>query len=393
MLKRRFDKKVFIEKIPFFILAAVFGYIAVLSQGHALRVGKGAPFMLFDQVMAALYGTIMYIYNTLVPINLSLIYPYPAKDTRFYSLCMISFVSIAALFAATLYSIRYTKKVIFGMLFTAITILPVLQIIPVGEAIMADRYTYLPSIGIFYIFGVGLSYVYGKKPALRGIETTLIGLVLIVLAILTYQRTGVWKDSFTIFTDTISKQPGAAQAYNNLGTAYQDRKDLDSAIYYYGKAIEVNPKYADSYYNRAYASQLKGDIDQAISDYGLAIKFNPGHPRAYLNRGNSYLAKGELDLALADYLKDISINPDKASAHNSLGVVYMNKGELDKSIAEYDKALFIDPTYATAYNNRAIAYYRKKEFQKSHDDIVRARSLGYRIDPQLLRAIDTAAEQ
>jgi tetratricopeptide (TPR) repeat protein len=71
----------------------------------------------------------------------------------------------------------------------------------------------------------------------------------------------------------------------------------------------------------------------------------------------------------------------------------MNKGELDKSIAEYDKALFIDPTYATAYNNRAIAYYRKKEFQKSHDDIVRARSLGYRIDPQLLRAIDTAAEQ
>ena len=410
LLKRRFNKKIILEKAPFFIFAFLFGLIAVFAQGRSLKLGHGEPFVILRQLSAPFYGTMMYLYKTVFPVNLSLIYPYPPQNAGFYLVCLISAIFILFVAGAVIFSKRFTRKVNFAFLFALITILPVLQFIPIGTVIMADRYTYLPSIGICYIASAGFFYLYNMKhrymPLVKTVQIIFLAGIVAALFLMTYNRTQAWKDSITIFSDVIKKYPDAYIAHNNRGDAYFKQGNLPQAISDYTRAIEIDPGLASAYDNRAlaYAKQGnltqaisdctraieinhnyvgaydnrgviyydKGNLPQAISDFTRAIEINPNIAKVYLNRGAAYGKQGNLPEAISDYTRAIEINPDYADAYDNRGAIYYGKGNLPRAISDYTMAIKINPGYAGAYNNRGIAYAQQGNLLQAIADSTRA---------------------
>jgi len=143
--------KIFTEKISFFLLSLIFGIVAILGQQTAGATSSKSTFALADNILIACHGIILYLYKLIIPINLSAIYPYPKSVM---SSCILSPFILLIIFGGVIYSLKYTRKILFGFLFFLITILPVLKLVPIGYAMIADRYTYIPYLGIFYIISV-----------------------------------------------------------------------------------------------------------------------------------------------------------------------------------------------------------------------------------------------
>ncbi len=175
-----------------------------------------------------------------------------------------------------------------------------------------------------------------------------------------------YEEAITHYTKVIELRPDFAGAYNNRGSAYSDKGELDRAIKDYDTAIEIKPDYANAYNNRGSVYSDKGEFDKAIKDYDTAIEIKPDHD-AYINRGSVYSDKGEFDKAIKDYDTAIEIKPDH-DAYINRGIVYNKKGEFDKAIKDYDTAIEIKPNYAKAYNSRGIAYGEKGELDKAIKD-------------------------
>lgn len=370
LLKRKFDRRIFLEKVPFFALALAFGIIAIFAQGRSLMVGHGEQFILSRQILAGFYGLIMYFYKTIVPENLSIIYPYPVQSAQYYLICLSSAVLISIIVCVTALSGKFTRKIAFGFLFAFITILPVLQFIPVGFSVMADRYTYLPSIGIFFLISTGLFYLYRMKPkhgiAARIFSASLLGIILAALGFFTYKRTEVWKDSITIFSDTVKKYPQAYMAYNNLGLAYQDNGRFDEALVNFEKSLQINNDQFRVYNNLGALYYDMKLYDSSIDALKKAILLTPNSAECYNNLGNAYSAIDNKSEAIRSYQKALEINPGYAEAYNNLGTEYLDKNEAVKA---YKKALEINPDYAEAYYNLSEAYIalgRAEDAQKAY---------------------------
>ena len=156
---------------------------------------------------------------------------------------------------------------------------------------------------------------------------------------------------------------------------------FDEAIVEFNKIIDADPKSANAYYNLGYAYDKKGDLANSISNFSKAIEIDPTLTDAYYNRGFAYYKKGNFDSAIADYSKAIEISPDSADAYYGLGLVYSQKGDLDKAISEYTQAIKVRSNFALAYDARAVAYVTKKNYLLALADVNKAQSLGFRSRP------------
>ena len=170
--------------------------------------------------------------------------------------------------------------------------------------------------------------------------------------------------------------PQDADAYNNRGTAYRDKGELNTAIQDYDTAIELNPQDANAYYNRGIAYADKGEVDTAIQDFSTAIGLNSKFAIAYNNRGNAYRDKGELNTAIQDYDTAIELNPQDANAYNNRGVVYRDKGEFDKAIQDFSTAISLKPKHLKSYTNRVLAWLHLSEWEKAKSDLITAKNIG-----------------
>lgn len=313
LVGRRFTKQTVGEKAPFLAASLLFGAIALFAQGASLGVGPGRDFDPLLQITAALYGITMYACKTFFPSNLSLIYPYPVGDSAYYATAALAVILVTGVVVAALISSRYTRKVVFALSFSFFTILPVLQLVPFGSAIMADRYTYLPSIGVAYLISVGLLAAYGRicrdRPVLRRVAVAALSGVIVVLSVMTYQRAGVWKDSIAIFSDVIAKHPNAYEAYNNRGVAYAQKGDLQSAAADFERSIQMR---ADQF---AVCNNLAGIYytlrapEKAVEMLVRAIALKPDAASGYFNLASAYVMMGRKAEADALYRKALELDP------------------------------------------------------------------------------------
>ena len=213
-----------------------------------------------------------------------------------------------------LYMARFSKKILFGLGFFTATVFLVLQLLPVGDAVMADRYSYVPSIGLFYLAAEGLYLLWQHNK-----KTPAIALVACLSAFFfarTFSRGKVWKDGLTLWTDVIDKHPYAPVAYNNRGGALMHEKRFDEALTDYNKAIELRPGFYDAYNNRGLLQADRHRTEEALKDYNKAIEAEPTHPEVYSNRG-LLLMEGlkRNQEAWADFNKAISLKPDYSQAY------------------------------------------------------------------------------
>ncbi|MDD5097124.1 MAG: tetratricopeptide repeat protein [Candidatus Omnitrophica bacterium] len=390
---RKADKGMFIEKIPFFILSFIFGVVAVIAQ-YSIQAVRSENFTSFlPRITIPSYSIIFYLNKIFAPVNLSCLYPYSGiKDISPFLYSLVIFI---ILLVAVIISAKFTKKIVFGSAFFLIVILPVLQFVPIGGAIVADRYVYIASLGIFYILAEGVFWLFTKKTKHPRLLQCLILAILIavisVLAALTWKRCHVWNNGISLWNDALSKYPDIITAHNNRGIDYLEQGDVAQAISNFDRIIENQPNFEEAYNNRGIAYKARGNIAQAISDYNKAIELKPSYAEAFDNRADAYLEQGNIAQAMADYSKAIEINPKFIAAYCSRGTVYSQQGNFTQAIADLSRAVDLNPSLAEAYNNRAIAYYLAKEYDLAWIDLHKAEKSGYKVNSDFLNALRKAS--
>ena len=374
-LYRKPDKSVFIEKIPFFALSLIFGMVCVFSQYFNKCT---CPFSSILNVMFAGNNIMFYLSKIFWPVHLSPLYPnIEGSAFLFYGLLFLFLVFLK----------RCSRKIVFGAMLFFINILPVIPLL-----LVADRYTYVASIGIFYIIGEGFVWLYKRSmPYVRAIRIFLLTALIVivgVLMLLTWKRCAVWEDSVSLWNDVLLNYPASQTALKNRGAAYTNNGKIAEAIADFTKAIEVGPDNALIYTLRADAYREIGNFEQAINDYNKAIGLDPDNALTYFDRGCAYDGKGDLPKAIHDYTKAIEIDPKNSiEAYNNRGSIYYCRGDFDLAISDYNKIIEIKPDFARAYNDRAAAYLQKKEYDKSLRDIKKVEELGCEPDPELLKKL------
>jgi tetratricopeptide (TPR) repeat protein len=417
--KRNLTVKSIIEKIPFFLYSVYIGLIAIRTQSQSNAIGDFQFFSFFEKVRFAAYGLMNYVVKFIVPVHLSSFHPYPDKNniSVVYNLALIAFLLIVA------YLIFFGRKkrlLIFGAVFYLITVALVLQFISVGNAIIAERYTYVPYIGIGLIYAIILSEVfYGSKyKKYKYAVGVLLVIQLLFFAVTTYNRTKVWKDSATLWTDVIEKYPNESGAYSNRGHFYRtlnnyelalndynkaiqldnknhraysnrgkvwfDKGQIDKALADYNKSIEIDNKNAETFSNRGAAYGTLQQFNDALSDLNYALELDPNNVSALSNRGFVYYQMGEFEKNIADYTKYLQLKPNDADIINTIGLSYSNLKEFDKAISELNKSISINPKQGAFFMNRSFAFNGKGEKANALKDALQAQKLGYKVNDNYL---------
>jgi protein O-mannosyl-transferase len=370
---RKITRQTVIEKIPFFLLAIIFGIIAVYAQ-KSLGATESTVFPFTQRILFAGYAFINYLIKLLIPLGLSSYYPYPVKVGASvpapYYIYMIILLGLAIYL---FYFHRHSKKIIFGTVFFTVTIFFVLQLLPVGDTIMADRYCYIPSIGLFFLAGEGFYWLWSKKKKL--VPVILAGAFIIFFSVQTYARCRVWQNGLTLWNDVIDKYQIIPAAYYNRGLYFFNENQDQEALSDFNKAIELKPDYADAYNNRGSLFIKQGKTDAALNDLNKAISYNRNFIQSYFNRGFLLYQKKQFAEALMDYNKVIELNPDAEKltvVYNLIAILYMNEKKYNEALDNLNKAIKLRPDFAEAINNRGSLLMKQEKYEEAIRDFTTA---------------------
>ncbi len=374
-LGRKKEIKLLVEKIPFFILSIAFGLLAIHVQKVELAVQQFGLYDLQQRIVFACYGFIIYLVKLIIPFGLSAYYPYPIQPGEAMPVLYFLFpVMVIVLVGVVFYSVKKSKTFFFAFAFYAATIFLVLQLIPVGGAVIADRYTYIPSIGFFLIVAFTIFNFY-KITTYKTVTMVIFSVMLLSYTILSYQRIQVWNNGMSLLNDVLNKGE-VPIAYYNRGLLFEAEGQTEKAIADYTHAIKLFPQYADAYNNRGLMLTFLSKNNEAMIDYNNAIQLSPDNSIAYYNRGNIYYATGDNEKAIIDFNKAIKIDPGFAKAWCNRANIYFVKEEYDSAIADYSMAIQLDNTLANAFANRASVFSKLNRIEEACSDFSSAAKLG-----------------
>jgi len=430
--RRRFAPSVFLEKIPFFALSVAMGLLTLGAQQAtgAMAAHVGA----FHKLLFASYGTVMYVVKLFLPFGLSAIYPYPNVEGRglgseFY----IAFAALLLLLPVAVIASRRSRVVGFGLGFFLINIALVLQFATVGQAVMADRYTYLPYIGLFLALAWWLDDPPGARsgpPWARPLIAACLVLLIPISLYQTWRRCDVWQNSETLWTDTIENYPRRVYfAYAFRGSYLREaNKQLDRARADLDEAIALNPNVEIAWNEKGMLLANVGQLDSALICFDNAVRLKPDFAAAWSNRGAIRLGRGEAAAAVADLTSALEANPRLFNAHTNRALAFIGLGDHEKAAADLRSALELEPAhpnnhvYRNAlglelaalnkyrdaigafdaaiqsapddvtprreyYFNRSRAWWALGDRARALGDAQEARRLGAAIDPEYLRTI------
>jgi len=368
---RRADIKMIVEKIPLIFIAVIL--LAVNMYGLQISISQTDPrgFLDFpDNIFRMCYVVVFYVKKFMFPINLSGHYPYPENPINLFYPVFVTMLTLAVILSA-----RRTRKVVFGSLFFLITLLPVLQFFKSGPALVCDRYTYVPYIGLFYIAGEWGCLLYDKAVKnIRGVRYVIITLIVLVLGIcsvLSRKRIEIWKDDLTFASDIVNASPLFYRGYINRGWVYLKRNDQTHAFSDFDKAIELYPDEADCYLNRGRAYSAIGDFNRALSDFDAIIMINPYYARAYCEKGKIYEIRDDYKQALEAYNTALEINDKYAEVFRRRGHLYYIMGDRGKALSDCNMAITLNRNYHLAYYLRGIVYNDEGKYDLAISDFNR----------------------
>jgi protein O-mannosyl-transferase len=372
---RKIGGRALLEKIPFFLLALIFGIVAVFAQ-KSLGATESTVFPFGQRIIFASYAFVNYLIKLVVPLNLSSYYPYPIKVGQSMPPQYLLYPIVVVAVAVMAFYFRRFKKIIFGITFFTATIFLVLQLMPVGDAMMADRYTYIPSIGLFYLAGEGFDWLWSKRKKFVAVIATSAFAGLYCFQ--TYARCAVWENSLVLWNDVIDKHKTIPAAFYNRGLYFFNNGHDSDALNDFNKAIELKRNYADAYNNRGSVLMKFGKIDEALADLNNAISFNKNLTQAYFNRGYIFYQRKEYDQAVQDYDRVIELNPDVdklAIVHNVMALLFTDEKKYGEALNHFNKAIELQPAFAEAFNNRGVVFIKQQEYTEAMRDFSSAITL------------------
>lgn len=380
------QKKVILEKLPFLLLAFIFGLAALYAQkqtGYVSKNGEGTPFL--QTLMLACYSFSLYIWKILLPAHLSAYYPYPAMAGAVLPYFYLLFIIPVVFYA---YLVRYFLKknqrlVAFGMLFFVMNIFVFLKWIPVSNYIIADRYVYMAAIGLFIPGGLFLEWLQSRFPKWKDILLSFfLGFLVVGATMISEKRVSTWKNSMSLLNDILERHPDVYPALNSRGDVKLRAGDIDGALADFNKAITVQPAVARAYANRADLYFRTGRMKESLIDFNKAVNLDEKNSRIFNDRGLVRDAMGDLKGAYADFCKAIDLNPSFAEAYNNRGMTLARSGDCTKALEDFDQSIKLTPDLAKAYANRAKCRNKNRDFTAAVEDLNNSYKLGF-IHPML----------
>lgn len=343
-----------LEKIPFFLLSMLLS-IMVIGQLHVTNRMVSLDDVAFsDRMINATISYVSYLGKIFWPVDLAVFYPYHYS----FHLWQIAGAAFVLLIISTVV-IYFMKKAPFlaiGWFWYLGSLFPVIGLTQAGYQAMADRYTYLPSIGISIMLAWGIPFLIKKDELRKTLLFPAAITVLVILSVLTWKQCQYWENGMTLATHALRVTENNYVAHNILAASLIRENKINKAIYHYNESIRINPKYHFTYNYRGTAYRNLGQYQCAIKDFNTAIDLKPHFAIAYINRGITYHRLGQYKLAIEDYNKAMPQKSYNAEVYNNRGAAYFNLGKYELAIEEYSKVIDIRHNYANAYNNRASAY-------------------------------------
>lgn len=342
------------EKIPLFLITAVSCITTLIVQKLGGALQGMEIFSQSARLTNAMVSYMVYLKKAVWPTGFAVLYPHPGNALPEWKgiLCGAVLVVITA-FAIKL--IRKAPYFTFGWFWFLGTLAPVIGVVQVGAQAMADRYAYVPLIGIFVIMAWGLPELITQWRYREKILILLAGICFPALMVITWNQVSHWKNSITIFTHAIrvtdKKYPDFDLVHNNLGAALFTERKTEEAISHYKAAIKLQPDYADAHYNLGIALMAEQKTDKAISHYKMAIKIKPGYVDAHYNLAIALMAEQKTEEAISHYKTVIKLQPESADTYNNLGTALLAERKIDSAVSYFNKAIKLKPDFATAYFN------------------------------------------
>ena len=347
--RRGYKVNTLLEKLPFLAVSIVIGMVIIGAReqaGHIIDISEHFNFA--ERVLLVVYALAFYIARLFVPTGLSAFHPYPDGGHLTLVYYIAPLIPLMILFLIWRLRAEPRRQTLVGMVFFLTAIAIVMEIIPVGMQVVKERYVYLPSVGLYYSFAVLLMFFCSGRKAASWLPGSIVMMLLLVFAFITFARTGVWHDSLSLWNDVLDKYPETSAAYINRGNTWLEMDELN----------------------------------HAVNDYSLALKYEPGAADAYLNRGLAYFRLKEQELALKDFNHAISLGIRDAETYNNRGLLRANLQDTQGAIADFDEAVLIDPAYTEAWINKGLVLANNKNYRQAFT----AMSKAIGTDPSSARA-------
>jgi tetratricopeptide (TPR) repeat protein len=320
------------EKLPFFVLSAAFSIVTLLAQNKP----NIKHFPLNTRLANAPVSFITYLEKTFWPHNLAAFYPFPTQIPVWQ--VVTASLLIILISAAVIAAMKRLPYLFAGWLWYSITILPVTGIVPVGNFAMADRYHYLPSIGIAVMLAWGIPYLIKSENFRKKILLPAGVILFAALSFLSWRQCGYWQNSIELFSHALRVTQNNHLAHNNIGIAISDKGKLKEAIYHYNKAISIKQDYAPPYIGRGVVYARLGQYQRAIEDFNQATRLNHDDFLPYYNRGFIFAKFAQYQLAIDNFSEAIRLKPEYTDSYNNRAAVYLNMGNIEFGCSDAQKA-------------------------------------------------------
>jgi len=397
------------EKLPLVLIVVASCVATVLAQRSGGAVGSLDVYPLAVRFGNAVIAYATYLWMTIWPFALSILYPHP-KSVSGWRLAT-SLLVLALLTALALRERTRRPYLLVGWLWYVGTLVPVIGLVQVGDAAFADRYTYVPLLGIFVA-------VVWSLPAFPRLVPAVAALTLALLAVRTHAQIGSWRDSVTVFTQSLAVEERNPVAHNNLAFALDDRGETAAAIEHLDRALVLRPDYLTARVRLGNIFLTQERLDEARAQFAAAVAIDPTSVAALtnlgrvltdqdhaaeaiplqeralaidptsttaeLNLGMALAAQGRTAEALAHFDRVLAADPDNAHAHNNRGNMLLAEGRTEEGLRAIERALELRPTFGKAHANRAVALLLLERFDEAWAEIHLARANGHEPPAKLI---------
>jgi protein O-mannosyl-transferase len=341
------------EKLPFLAGAVLAGLLTIRAERAigALKVQSQLP--IAESISNAVTSYVYYVGQIAWPSHLAVHYPYTASDSAWQAI--LAALAILVVSGLVLWAAPRRPYATFGWIWYLVTLLPVAGLIQIGDHVRADRYTYLPAIGIVVAAAWGACDLLKRWRYQAGAFTVGMLAMIAVYGTLSRRQLAYWEDSEALFRHATAVTQNSYVSETSLGVALADKGRPEEAMIHYQKALAIEPDYADAHSNLGVALAVQGRWNEAIAHYKKALEVAPDHADALNNLGHALLEQGHLDQAIAKLERALQLKPGLAGAQNNLGVALARKGDAAEAIRHFQAALRLKPNSAEAHYDLGTA--------------------------------------
>jgi len=362
---RSFTWKVLLEKLPFFLLSLAFGILGVymLKENKSLVDHTLYPF--YGRLAIGAFSLLVYLVKWVVPFEMLPLYAYPLKLSWYI---YASFVpALLFLFLIWKWHKQQKRALVFGLVFFLFNVMFMLQILGAGQGYLADRFTYIPYLGLFFVMGYAYDF-WKNNHSLKLFLSVFSVLYLFVMFIVCKKQIEIWKDGEALWTRVIESSQRAPLPYVNRAIFYRDKGFPDRAMLDFQQAITLKPQ-ASTYNSIGKLYFDKGDTSNALLFYNKAISLDSTIAEILINRAVVFGANGKYDIALRDFNKGLALEPTNVNGYLNRSLLFTITGQYEKAIADHTACLNLDSSNTELYYERGDCKLGLKRYQEAIQDI------------------------